>query len=528
MTTPTIVNNSSGRITWANGANTITVSYTPTVGNALLVLFNIQNIGTATITVTDSQSNIYTQVATAGAGSGNPLSSQHAYVCPAIAAVPTSITVTLSVAPSLTNGSWGAMEINAYGGIDGTYGAANLSATGTTITVSAAATTYANDIYVMSLAADQALGTVTLTSPTGTTAISSTGNQTGGIVINALSVSSTGTPSATWTWTSTSQNLSAMIFAVYGTIVPNTALNPVNLGTQASTATGDPARVAIAKLSEDTGSLMAGIGGRTTTTGTFGTTTAAGGDAKTFIDVTQAWTGNQFAGQTLIVTTGALPIVSGGAVLPQSNVGYSGVISSNTAHTIVLGNPGLPFTVALGTGYQVLQTPATESDGLTTQLGSNASTVIDASKTWTANQWEGYQMTLLGGAYAGSSRPIASNTTGGTVTLSAPLPGTTVAGTPYVIGNRPTAPVQYLGAGTTVTVNPGIKTLILDGPNTITVTFPAVPNDTDELHVCTSTAITSFAASAAGTVKGAPSTLSANTGVAWIYKGSNTTWYRLY
>jgi hypothetical protein len=526
MSTPSIVNTSTAVITWASGANVITGFPTPTAGNALIVQFNIQNIGTATITVTDSTgSNTYSQIATAGAGGSSALSSQHAYVCPALGTAPASVTVTLSAAPTLTSGGYVTMEVSNYGSIDGAYGAANLTTAGTTISVSAAATTLPDDIYVMSLAVDQGLGSIALTSPASTTAVSTGGNIAGGINVNYLPVFTAGTPSATWTWSGSNGNLSALIYAIAGPITPNTALNPVNIGTAPFNGTGDAARVGITKVSEDIGNIVAGLARRATTNGVFGTTTSAG-TAFQVIDGNQTFGGSQFNGMSVMITTGSLPLVSGGVITATSNLGYESLITGTTAHTLSVA--GFPFATTLGTGYQILQTPASASDGMTTQVGSNASTVIDSTKAWTSNQWQGYQLTLLGGAYAGQSMPIASNTTSGSMTLSVALPGTTDTGTPYVIGSRPLAANQYLAAGTTVTVSPGVRTLILDGSTTITVTFPLVPQDTDELHVCTSTAITSFAASAAGTVKGAPGSLSANTGIGWVYKASNTTWYRLY
>jgi hypothetical protein len=88
--------------------------------------------------------------------------------------------------------------------------------------------------------------------------------------------------------------------------------------------------------------------------------------------------------------------------------------------------------------------------------------------------------------------------------------------------------VQYLSSGTTVTVGNGVTLLELDGPTSITVTFPTA-YDNQRLQIFTSTAITSFAVSATGTtVKGTPTSMTANTGVAFVYKASNTTWYRLY
>jgi hypothetical protein len=231
---------------------------------------------------------------------------------------------------------------------------------------------------------------------------------------------------------------------------------------------------------------------------------------------------------TLMVTTGAPPIVSGGAVMPQSNVGYTSPIYQNTVHTITLVN-SLPFTIAANTGYQVLQAPTAASDGETTTVGGTTpSTLVDATKTWTSNQWQGYQVTLLGGAYAGQSAPIASNTTSGTLTLSTVFPTAISPATPYIIGGRAINATQYLASGTTLTANSGVRTLILDGSTTITVTFPALPIDSDEFHVCSSVSVT-FTGSATGTVKGASAiTIGANSGVAWIYRTSNTTWYRIY
>jgi hypothetical protein len=239
------------------------------------------------------------------------------------------------------------------------------------------------------------------------------------------------------------------------------------------------------------------------------------------IDATQTWATNQFAGQYVTITTGTLPS-SGTAT---SNTAYSALIASNTATTLTFA--ALPFATTAGCGYDISPVVTTaQTDGQATSVGGTApSTLVDASKSWTTNQWAGYMVTFLGGAYAGQQAPIASNTSGA-LTLSTAFTSAIAAGTPYVIGSGQIAASQYATSGSTITVNPGTLWLELNGPTTMTVTFPSSPYDTQRLEISTTTAITSFA-TAGGTVSGAPSTMSANTGIAFRYHLGTTTWYRV-
>lgn len=92
---------------------------------------------------------------------------------------------------------------------------------------------------------------------------------------------------------------------------------------------------------------------------------------------------------------------------------------------------------------------------------------------------------------------------------------------------------QYLTSGGSGTVTADIDTVILNGVNTtFALTFPAPRADGQELRVNAATAVSvafsSVATAPATTINTTPSTLAAGVGVAWKYRSSDTTWYRLY
>jgi hypothetical protein len=108
--------------------------------------------------------------------------------------------------------------------------------------------------------------------------------------------------------------------------------------------------------------------------------------------------------------------------------------------------------------------------------------------------------------------------------ISGPLP----IGVP---GSDPTQ-VEFT-SGAAGSVPPGVSNVILNGVGlTFALTFPAPTVDGQVLRVLFATAVsTAFSAVVtvpAATIKTVPSTQSAGTGISWIYRAADATWYRRY
>jgi hypothetical protein len=199
-----------------------------------------------------------------------------------------------------------------------------------------------------------------------------------------------------------------------------TVFNPINLGTTPGDGTGDPAKVGMIKVKADLGGLVAGLTRRSTTPGVFGVTSPTG-TTTVLNDTSQDWTVNQFVGQNLAILTGPL-------------AGFVEPIASNTATSITVST-ALGSAIGSGVGYQIAETPEVNADGYATQAGGTApATLIDANKSWTVNQWEGFTAHLLSGAYAGQRLQIASNTSNTLKFVDLLNPGV-AAGTSYAIGS---------------------------------------------------------------------------------------------
>lgn len=210
-------------------------------------------------------------------------------------------------------------------------------------------------------------------------------------------------------------------------------LNPIGIGTVPFDHTGDEPRAGFTKIINAHAAFIAAIGKRATLPGTYGTTTSGGVSQTVLNDTTQNWTPNQFFSQTLTIQSGTPPSV-GPPIAATSNYGYSRPILSNTSNSITVGTP-FPFNIDNGATYEV--SPGVVnlgSDGYATSAGSTGpNTLIDAKQAWTANQWQGFAATMFGGAFAGLSFPIASNTNN-TLTLIGSPGAAIAAGTPYAIG----------------------------------------------------------------------------------------------
>ena len=79
---------------------------------------------------------------------------------------------------------------------------------------------------------------------------------------------------------------------------------------------------------------------------------------------------------------------------------------------------------AWGTDAQLVSTPGRSSNNGSgfvngTSVAGSTSTTLNTGKTWLLNQWANYQVRIISGTGAGQIRSIASNTTGGILTVSA-------------------------------------------------------------------------------------------------------------
>lgn len=216
---------------------------------------------------------------------------------------------------------------------------------------------------------------------------------------------------------------------------------------------------------------------------TKGTATAAA--ASTLTDTTKSWTVNQWQNYTVILTQGT------GA--PQQRT-----ITSNTANTITVSVAWtLPAPVA-GTKYEIVAL-----SGLATSSGTST-TLVDATKSWTTNQWAGTDVVLQSGVNSPQQRTILSNT-GNTLTVDEPW------GNIQQFGSATSATTTTLtDAGSTWTNNmfAGMQ-LELTGPNGAQIRT-ITSNTADTLTVPAWTTVQSTANATGGS-----STTLVDTGKSW-------------
>lgn len=99
----------------------------------------------------------------------------------------------------------------------------------------------------------------------------------------------------------------------------------------------------------------------------------------------------------------------------------------------------------------------------------------------------------------------------------------------FGVGGAP----QYFTSGGSGTVTADVEQVFLNGVNTtFALTFPSPQGDGQILKVNATTAVSvafsTVAAAPATTINTTPATLAAGVGVAWQYRSSDTTWYRIY
>ena len=196
-----------------------------------------------------------------------------------------------------------------------------------------------------------------------------------------------------------------------------------------------------------------------------GPTAANAGDTITYsstrmTDTSKNWTANQWAGYVVTVVL-------------SSGTQETDTVKSNTANTLTMN-------VAWGT-------PPSPANGyVIARIGYTATTLVDGSKTWTANQWAGdvVVVTLAGGA---RETDFVANNTATTLTMNSAW-GTTPAGgngyTVSVIGytsntlvdtSRAWVTNQWAGAVVTVTLSnksTETRTVASNTANTLTMTSP--------------------------------------------------------
>jgi hypothetical protein len=107
---------------------------------------------------------------------------------------------------------------------------------------------------------------------------------------------------------------------------------------------------------------------------------------------------------TFAIDTGRFYVVNGGTLASGAFKNYDPL----TGIWTTLSNTGLPAT--LGTDCKLVTTPSDDIHASGTATAGAASTITNAAKTWTANQWTNYQIRITAGTGIGQIRTIASNT----------------------------------------------------------------------------------------------------------------------
>jgi hypothetical protein len=128
--------------------------------------------------------------------------------------------------------------------------------------------------------------------------------------------------------------------------------------------------------------------------------------ANTLVDNTKTWTTNQW--QNAVVS----------ATLSNNSI-VTGTVASNTAHILTM-NSNWSTTPSAGNGYVV------------SKLGYTSNTLVDLSKSWTANQWVGDVVTVTLPNNSTVTGTVASNTAN-TLTMTSAWSTLPTAGNAYVV-----------------------------------------------------------------------------------------------
>jgi hypothetical protein len=206
----------------------------------------------------------------------------------------------------------------------------------------------------------------------------------------------------------------------------------------------------------------------------------------------------------------------------------SGINSSNN---VAIGRHALYSFCQAGSGGA--------TNGSNTTVGFSG---LGALTTGTYNTTLGNQVgstTLTTGAYNLLLGCTSSTTTPASSTSNYLALGLALDGTTGENSNTANAGIRSLGYvaeknyqivnAATATVSNASSSVIITGQATCTITTPAAPVDGQLLKVsCDGTAVSTFSltANTGQTVRASPASLAADIGIGYIYRLSNTTWYR--
>lgn len=132
--------------------------------------------------------------------------------------------------------------------------------------------------------------------------------------------------------------------------------------------------------------------------------TATGGSSTTLSDSSKSWTTNQWAGNSVLTTSGS------GA--PQTRT-----VASNTSTTLTLSQP-----------WGTVETGTASGQDTGTATGASTFDITDTSKAWIVNQWHNFTLTLTGGTGSPQTRTVSSSTEN-KLTVSPPFGTILVNGT---------------------------------------------------------------------------------------------------
>lgn len=224
---------------------------------------------------------------------------------------------------------------------------------------------------------------------------------------------------------------------------------------------GNPLQAQLRNSDTPTGTTTDSDSGGTSATGSGGATTSgAGGSsasgaagvtytATTLTDASQAWTVNQWLNALVTVT---VPVKKGTTTT-------TGIVTSNVAHVLTVGS--------WSNG-----TPATGNAYVVATLDYTANTLVDASKTWTVNQWQYALVTVTLTNGTTVSGTVASNTAH-SLTMASNWSTQPTTGNSYAVATLGYTSTTLVDASKTWAVNQwqnALVTVTLSNGTTVTAT----------------------------------------------------------
>lgn len=175
--------------------------------------------------------------------------------------------------------------------------------------------------------------------------------------------------------------------------------------------------------------------------------TATSGSTTTVVDTGQAWTVNEHAGCWVLIVDG-------------TGEGQLAEILSNTATTLTFA--AVTTAIDNTSVYQIQNSKSYYATGVATS--GSATTVVDSTASWTADQWTNYQVRIISGTGVGQIKVIASNTsTALTIGSGATIDSTSVyviesdEDKIYLAGNNAVTMYRYsISANTWTTLAPTV------------------------------------------------------------------------